>query len=91
MLVDIVSRLQKRYEKNTKKQQHDSFYWWYARLLKLNDSFKISIDINIQQKDNNLLLQKRIKEKLRNRSSAIINYLKANFKDHNNKYCNSFH
>ena len=29
------------------------------------------------------------KEKIKQRIYAIINYLKSNFKDHNNKYCNS--
>ena len=59
----------KRYEKSKKKQQlqRGSFYWWYARLLKLSDSFKTLIDINIQQKDNNILLQRKnqIKEKIK--------------------------
>ena len=65
MLLDIDGD-KKRYEKSTKKQQlqHDNFYWWYARLLNLNDSFKIQIHIVIiELKDNNLLLQKRIKDK----------------------------
>ena len=66
MLVDIEGD-KKRYEKSTKKQQlqHDNFYWWYARLLNLNNSFKIQTDIIIiiELKDNNLLLQKRIKDK----------------------------
>ena len=41
----------------------------YARLLKLNDSFEIPIDIN-NLKDSNLMLQKRIRD--RDAKKAII-------------------
>ena len=47
-----------RHQKSKKRRSNSySFYWWYARLLKFSDSFKIPIDIN-NVKDNSLLLQK---------------------------------
>ena len=55
-------------QKITKKQQLQ-FLLKITRLLKLNDSFKIPIDIN-NLKGSNLLLQKRIRD--RHAKKAII-------------------
>ena len=62
MPFDIKASAIKRHENKTRRKQYGSFYWWYVRLLKLNNSFTIPIDIN-NLKDNNLLLQKRIKDR----------------------------
>ena len=59
-----------RHQTSKKRRSNScSFYWWYARLLKFNDSFKIPIDIN-NAKDSNLLLQKRVRD--RDAKKAII-------------------
>ena len=53
---------EKKHEKKARMNNSYSFYWKICRLWRLNDSFKIPIDIN-NLKDSNLLLQKKIEEK----------------------------
>ena len=86
---------EKKHEKKARRNNSYSFYWKICRLLRLNDSFKIPIDIN-NLKDSNLLLQKKIKEKDAKRAVIGITQkvkIEANVlivKSQENKCYNSF-
>ena len=74
MLVDTAhsKKFEMMEQKHEQRSNSYSFYWRYARLLRLNDSFKIPIDIS-NLKDSNLLLQKRIRDRDAKKADIGIN------------------